>query len=308
MSNISIVVPVLGNLQAFEETLASILCHQPDQSELIVIHPGDYQDPYDLEFEGVKFLQTEHGGHWTESVMQASANLLDSEIVHTICPGIQVDEGWCDEAIEVFADSQVATAAPILVSESEPNRVVTLGIGKTKSFRRKLLGQNLSASRLSSNWPMLNRELIGPTSWCGFYRRQVLEAIAFSPWSISTSAWDQELGLCCQKLGLQNRFLFDSHASLLDRKEIESEFHFANGAEAQTLLQKFQRPTQGLGKIRAACDDALKGKFSLRAIKHGLARFSVRPEKESIENLWQKLVQSVQETCCHQIERQRKAA
>ncbi len=310
MSQISILVPVLDNLAAFEDTLASILCHQPGNSELIVIHSGDYQDPYDLEYEGVKFLEGEPGEHWTQTMMQAAARLLDSQIVHTICPGVQVDEGWCDEAVQAFADARIAMASPVLVSESEPDFVVSIGVGRSASFRRKLVGENIKGAQLARLGHAVASEIVGPTSWCGFYRREILQAFWNSRWPLDCDVWDLDFGLCCQQLGLKNQILSDSYASLYIESDFDLTYHFSRGDIAQALMCKYKNPGVNRGRFIAACRDICDGFFSFRSIQHAFQRFAYRiaDNPADISERWERLVELVDSLHCPNEIPARKAA
>ena len=56
MQRLSIIVPLMGDLKRFEDTLVSVLENQPEQSEVVVVLNGPYDDPYDLRSE-VKFVE-----------------------------------------------------------------------------------------------------------------------------------------------------------------------------------------------------------------------------------------------------------
>ena len=51
MPRLSIVVFCFHDTQLLEETLVSVLQNRPDNSEVLVMHDGTYEDPYDLADE-----------------------------------------------------------------------------------------------------------------------------------------------------------------------------------------------------------------------------------------------------------------
>ena len=56
MPRLSIVVFCFHDSQLLEETLVSVLQNRPDNSEVLVMHDGTYEDPYDLVDE-VRFIE-----------------------------------------------------------------------------------------------------------------------------------------------------------------------------------------------------------------------------------------------------------
>ena len=55
MARLTIILPALGSDTQLEETLVSVLQNRPDDSDVLVVHPGNYDDPYELAGE-VNFL------------------------------------------------------------------------------------------------------------------------------------------------------------------------------------------------------------------------------------------------------------
>ena len=51
MPRLSIIIPVLGNLELLEDTLVSVLENRPDSCEIIVVLDEVYEDPYELKDE-----------------------------------------------------------------------------------------------------------------------------------------------------------------------------------------------------------------------------------------------------------------
>ena len=74
---ISIVVPVGSNLEAFEDTLASVLQNRPVASEILVAHDGHYTDPFQLGDE-VTFVTSDSAS--TVDLVMAGARPGESPI------------------------------------------------------------------------------------------------------------------------------------------------------------------------------------------------------------------------------------
>ena len=153
---ISIVVPVNGDVHAFEDTLVSVLENQPSGSEVVVAHDGHYDDPFGLDGE-------------VRLVTAASTSLVDliaagitstrAKFVHVLAPGFQAVDDWTRPAMEQF-DFGAATVAPVI--RDADNRVVAAGwtdtaaqlckpngAGRTKIDRtaaRSIVGSYLQAS------------------------------------------------------------------------------------------------------------------------------------------------------------------
>ncbi len=67
MPKLSIIVPVLGQIEPLEHSLVSLLAHRPRSSEVLVVLNSPYDDPYSLTDE-VRFIAAAPGAGWVESV------------------------------------------------------------------------------------------------------------------------------------------------------------------------------------------------------------------------------------------------
>ena len=107
---ISIVVPHLGDVVAFEESLVSVLENRPTGADVWVAHDGSYQDPFDLGDE-VRFLTA--GSNNLATLIAAAAQVVTSKFVHVIGGGVRATHDWTLSAIECLQDESVAMVAPI---------------------------------------------------------------------------------------------------------------------------------------------------------------------------------------------------
>lgn len=107
---ISIVVPHLGDVVAFEESLVSVLENRPLGAEVWVAHDGTYQDPFDLGDE-VQFVTASSNN--VVALVAAAAEAATSKFVHVIGGGVRATHDWTRSAIECLHAESVAIAVPV---------------------------------------------------------------------------------------------------------------------------------------------------------------------------------------------------
>lgn len=107
---ISIVVPHLGDVVAFEESLVSVLENRPAGAEVWVAHDGTYQDPFDLGDE-VRFVIARSGT--AAALVAAAAEVVTSRVMHVIGGGVRATHEWTRSALECMQDDAVAVVAPV---------------------------------------------------------------------------------------------------------------------------------------------------------------------------------------------------
>ncbi len=104
---LSIVVPFVKNVNRLEKTLLSILENRPRDCEIILVHNGNYEDPYDLGADEVVLIETEEQssvvGLINEGVFAACSN-----VISVLLPGDVVEANWERGALSMFQDQSVA--------------------------------------------------------------------------------------------------------------------------------------------------------------------------------------------------------
>jgi hypothetical protein len=173
---LSIIVPFLGDLKRFEDTLVSVLENRPDQSQVVVVLNQPYDDPYELRDE-VQFVQAPQASglvdcfDWGVAASQAP-------VVHFLAPGIEATAGWADTALEHFeanegGEANVAAVAPLLVDRNDQNRVLSAGLAYSSAgaITRLATGQSLESG------PVNTAQLLGPEMLAAFYRREALQSV-----------------------------------------------------------------------------------------------------------------------------------
>lgn len=121
-TQLSIVVPMERDEKRFEETLVSVLEHQPGGSQIIAVHNGTYSDPFELAGE-------------IEFVCARSSNLVDlvrdsfpvtrGTFVHVLASGYRATPGWLSECESEFQTVATAALLPCMTNDRrESDRIV----------------------------------------------------------------------------------------------------------------------------------------------------------------------------------------
>jgi hypothetical protein len=172
---LSILIPALD--EDFEDTLASVLQHRPDDAEVIVAHARPYDDPYRLDGE-VCFVFRPQARQRVE-LLNVGFEAARSSVVHIVQSGLVVTDGWTDAALEHLEAEQVASVAPLIVAGEAPQRIISAGLGYSSGGRVFAHAAGRDADRVQ--WP---KSILGPSLAAGFYRR--------SWWRLIR--WDESLG------------------------------------------------------------------------------------------------------------------
>jgi glycosyl transferase family 2 len=170
---LSIIIPALGNAARLETTLVSVLENRPPDCEILVVHTGAYDDPYDLHDE-IRFLEMSPRASLVACINRAVETSTGS-LIHLLSAGFQVTEGWTEKAIAHFCDPRVASVAPLVVDVLENNVVIAAGL--RYSCRR---GRIVNTT-LPDNTGQRSSELLGPMLQAAFFRRSALELLGGLP-------------------------------------------------------------------------------------------------------------------------------
>jgi hypothetical protein len=210
---LSIVIPWLGPAGPFEDTLASVLQNRPSGCEIVVALARPYDDPYHLGDE-VTFVVPPAGTSTFVPLLNAALAQAKGHVVQVLPCGLKVTEDWTSAALLHFDDPQVAAVAPLLVRESQPDRIVCAGIDFTPGGARRSLGrgERPQVTQLAQSRP-LGAPLAG-----GFFRHSLLEALGGFDATLAPCAADLDLALCAAALELRTECEPTSviHAPLAD--------------------------------------------------------------------------------------------
>lgn len=114
-ARVSIVIPLQRNEQLFEETLLSVLEHQPQGCQVIAVHNGTYSDPFDLGDE-VEFVTARSSN--LVDLIRGAASAATAPIVHVLGTGIKVGEEWLADALGRFDEPDIAAVTPTLITNA----------------------------------------------------------------------------------------------------------------------------------------------------------------------------------------------
>lgn len=168
MHKLSILIAAHDEAQ-LETSLISILQNRPRDCEIVVVHDGGYQDPYDLA-EEVRFLPT-------PALQDAAARLnvgvaeCRAPVIHVLGCGAEVTDGWTNAAVAHFKDASVASVAPLVVS-SDGAHVAAAGLEYRCGGRRVASKAGAPVTELAED----PQSTLGPTLAGAFYRRSALAA------------------------------------------------------------------------------------------------------------------------------------
>lgn len=186
---LSIVISSLAGAGPLERGLVTVLANRPRDSEVIVVHRHDYDDPYDLRDE-VRFIHVQSRCGLVEcfhrGLREASA-----PFVHCLQAGLEVTAGWCVSALAHFDDPLVAAVAPEVV-ETDPCE-----------FPHSLA--TISGSRPSTPPPAASQgsaQLIpGPDVRAAFYRRELIERLRVPALNLGDDLTDVDFALALRQTG-----------------------------------------------------------------------------------------------------------
>jgi hypothetical protein len=174
----------MGERQSLDDTLVSVLTNRPSSSEIIVVCPANFEDPYGLADE-VRFVRVHNESTerlaWP-SLANVGVHVAQGAYVNLVLPGVEVLEHWDAAAIErLQRTTRTGAVAPLMLDEREPaDRQAIAGLKYAAAEPRRL--RRVAATRSSDS--TLPLRIDGPASWCGFFRRQDL---------LDLGGWDERL-------------------------------------------------------------------------------------------------------------------
>lgn len=233
MTWLSVIIYDNGDIQQFENTLASVLQNIPEDSELIAVTRGDYTDPYDIGDE-VRFVSAPEKSRLTD-VLNSAIEASGGEIVHLLQAGVEVEENWTDSVDEHFDDFGVGSVSPLLFS-AEDQTLLASGLRYGAGGSRKIAdgGQKIeNAGR---------RPVVSPTLTAGFFRRSALDEAGGLKNVCGDSLADIDLGMTLKALGYS--CVCDPKSRVSVGRLAETKQSFMQGLRTQRLFMR-HAPTVG---------------------------------------------------------------
>jgi GT2 family glycosyltransferase len=236
---LSILIPVLGNLNKLEDTLVSVLQSRPDDCQIVVVLDEPYGDPYALAGE-VTFVSGVAGGGLADQ-LNVGWRWADAPIVHVLRCGAEVEPDWAEMAMPLFRDPLVASVAPLVLDRTEPDEIVSAGVeyrpnGEIPSLRRPGTPRATTALRPGR---------LGPEAWAAFFRRSAIDRMGgFSP-EVTARLLGTEVGLWLRQMGWQTAFQPRCRV-FVDRASLGRHGSFREGWETERFFWRWA-PQAGWG-------------------------------------------------------------
>ena len=227
----SIIIPVVGQPSALDETLASILRDLGEDCEVVLVHDGTFEDPYNIADElTVIDAQTKRLAAQVSIAVKQSAG----QIIAIVRPGVELPEQWTNVVAAAFEDPTVASAAPILVAQSKSQSIVTAGVHTNYHYRRLLTG---SRKKLAQR--VFGRlQPLGPSAWAAFYRRSTLTMIGDLDQKTEDQYFDLDLALTLSQMGYACASLPTIVCQIDRSARVERESQRPHGVSAQRSIAR----------------------------------------------------------------------
>lgn len=178
MPRLAIIIACPGGADVFEDTLVSVLQHRPAACEVLVAHSEAYSDPYQLQGE-VEFLHRPNEANRC-ALLNHALKATQADVIHVVGCGIEATDGWTASALRHFQDDNIGSVVPLLVSASEPLKLVAAGLHWSWGGAGGVLGTGIDRALAARLAP----RVLGPHLQAAFYRRDVLLALG---------GWDEQL-------------------------------------------------------------------------------------------------------------------
>ncbi len=196
MPRLSIIVVHSNTVERLEQTLGSLLRDRPNDCEMIVVHPGTYDDPHDLK-EELRFVEVTPLASRLDAI-NAGIEAARGEVVHLLETGTEVDEGWADGPMMHFADGQVGSVTPVILNASDREHVINAGVRVGFGGTRVVCGAGIDRTGLKGN---RLAPPLGPSLAAGFFRRAALQSLGgFDP-SVGERLADVDMSLSLRAIG-----------------------------------------------------------------------------------------------------------
>jgi len=195
---LSAIVPAIGDESAFEDTLLSVLENRPASCEVIVVCNATFQDKYGLQDE-VRLIRVRTARSTWMSLANVGLRVSQGAYTNLVLPGIEVLEHWDAAAIDrLQRTTRTGAVAPLAIDNRtrEVHQAIA-GLRGASTGQRVL---RLVSPNPDDLWRALRID--GPTSWCGFFRRQDLLDLGGWDERLSEQAADLELALRLRRRGL----------------------------------------------------------------------------------------------------------
>ena len=237
----SIIVPLVGDVNLFEQTLASLLRDRSSETEVILVHDGTYEDPYSM---GGEVTIVDAQSRRLARMLNQTLSCASAELIAVVRPGVELPENWQSDIGLGFADEKIASAVPLIVPLTDPREIVAAGLKTNYGFQRILEGDG---ERIADR--VLGRlRPIGPTQWAAFYRRSTLELIGNFDTTVDDQYLDLDVALALNRLGYRSHFAAQCIATISRPTLITKHADQPHGHSAQRSIVRHTREDSPFGR------------------------------------------------------------
>lgn len=272
MTRFSIIVPYLEPSDAFDGTLASVLRYRPAASEVIVVHDGTYHDPYKLKPE-VRLVAAQRdsvAGNRFFEMLTAGVRHCESEVSVWLRPGVELDEGWEHSVTEALHDEHVASVSPLIVARHRAQEVICAGIETDRRGTRLFSGAGMKVAATAVN----TLEPIGPSSWLGAWRTNLLKSILPVTANVADIYLDTEIAFILRELGYTSSVNFGFVGYVDDSDSIFEQSQTPHGDCAQRGFEKFLKSSPANSLATNMLGDLVRSVVSPWHFKHAIQRLT----------------------------------
>jgi hypothetical protein len=203
-----------------ENTLVSVLEVRAADDELIIVHRGEYEDPYGLSGDEATVVETAASSSLAEQLNIAYGR-ASGEVIQVVVPGTILEPDWCDDALVAFEELDVDMIALGIKAPGSPG--IQYGFESDAMPQRRLTTE---ASKIAG--PMLGGTLI---------RRSTLECLGGWNSKIPSDLIDFEMSLMAKVLGL--------HVGVVDGALIHTQ-------EARSMVLSHYEQGRSIGQLACA--------------------------------------------------------
>ena len=232
MNNLSIIITALRGSEPLEETLLSVLENRPDDSEIIVVHSGFYQDPYNLQ-EEVQFVAAPHARQEVDC-LNLGATYASGEILHTLASGLSVQAGWTDAATRLFSDQRTFAVSPVIQEQNSQIQATGVSIDAA----------GMPAMQTESN----SGKVAGPWHGAGFYQSDLLHMLGGFNSSFGGLFADVDLAAIAGELNLACQVAENAQVTLSGKLPSVAT-NFASASKSKRLQAKHAKLGQDVSTV-----------------------------------------------------------
>jgi hypothetical protein len=168
---LAIIVPADGSQADLDNTLLTVLENRPNDCQVVVPHPLEYRDPYELSDE---VLFVPHESRNLAALINAGVRGSKSEIVHILLSGMAASPGWAEAALRQFdRQPDLAAVAPAVCRPHEDEFPSIAGIRYGRGG-----GKHPVAIDRQPQGPLNGAAAVdGPLLQAMFIRRRILDQL-----------------------------------------------------------------------------------------------------------------------------------